>query len=215
MKKSITIVLALVAIAALSGLGSAQQQQDRPQEGRLENLPELRSIQTFEPGVAPKCPKPPVVYSGGLNDGFALPNDPVTLCPALAAFLGAHPPTRRFDQLGPDMLFGYSFRIRECCKVCAVQFEVRMRAAGTASDVNDKIHIYGNSITPSDLIWTAPTGVTGTGAPGTTILTAYLPPASIKNLNDQIFKSCPGLCLNILAQDDHAIDYVKLTIWSY
>jgi hypothetical protein len=215
---SLTLVLALVTLAAFNGLSVAQPAAERAQQN-LESLPELESRQTFEAGVPRRCPKPPVEYLGGVVDNFGGGNDPVTTSPPLAAFLAAHPPTRQFDGGGISKLFGHSFRMKENCKVCAVQFEVKMTAFGIAAPSgfgNDQIHIYSKTITSADLIWTAPSGSTGSGAPGTFVLSAFLPSApSIALLNQHIFTNAPGHWLNVVAQDDHAFDYVKLRIWYY
>jgi len=218
MSKLVAFSSALVALVALSDPGMGQEERERAQQ-TLESLPELESREAFVPGVQPNCPNPPADYPGGLDDQFGGSTDPVTTSPALAAFLASHPPTRQFDEIGADKLFGHSFQIK-ACRICAAQFEVRMQAAGTPQDWNDTITIYGNTINAAGLIWRAPTcplpgPCPGTsGAAGTTVLTWYLPPLSIAMLNNLC---CSGRSawVNVVAQDDHAIDYVKLRIWYY
>lgn len=231
MKKSLTLVLALAAMAAFTGLGLAQEETAEPKKADVEKkadterrvdlkkvdievAPELQSPQTFDIGVMAKCPKPPVTYLGGLADNFAGGAEPpVTKSPEVTAFLAAHPaynPTRLFDQPGPDKVFVHSFRMRESCKVCAVKIEARMRDHGDFAPPGDRIHIYGKTIDAAGLIWTAPTNMTG---PGTTTLSTFLPPASIALLNQHIFANAPGHWLNVIAQDDHSFDFIKLTIW--
>ncbi|MBI3650177.1 MAG: hypothetical protein HY231_03945 [Acidobacteria bacterium] len=213
MKKLLTLALTVVALFILITPGLAQQETERSQQ-KTENLPELESRQTFPAGIQPKCPNPPVQYLGGAVDGFGGGIDAVTKSTELANFLLAHPPTRQFDEGGANKLFGHSFRMRENCKVCAVQVEISMKDQADFY-TNDRIYIYGKTITPADQIWSAPTGATGSGAPGTFLLSAFLPNSAITNLNQQIFNNAPGHWLNILAQDDHMFDYVKLKIWYY
>jgi len=220
MKKLLTLALALVALATLTGLCLAQQQ------AHPENLPGLEPAQTFEPdgpppppGVFPNCCLDGVVvqYLGGVVDDFLGGNDPVTTSPELEAFLNSVlPPRRQFDEGGANKYFGHSFQLRENCKVCTVRFEIKMRDEdpGGLSN-NDTISIFGRTITAADQIWQAPTGSSGSGAPGTTTLIATLPPASIALLNQHIFTNAPGHWLNIVAQDDHAFDYIRLTILYY
>lgn len=190
------------------GAGQAQQP--------TENLPELQARQSFELGAAPQCPKPPVEYVGGILDSFGGGADPVALSPQLTTFLSGKP-VRKFDEGGPNKLFGYSFRPRENCKICAVQLEVKMKAEGD-SYTNDKIYLYGKDINgnslgggaANNLIW----AVTA-GDAGTTTKTYNLPASSIASLNYLVFNNAPGHWINFVAQDDHSFDYVKLRIWYY
>lgn len=235
MKKLFTLVLALASLGAFTGLALAQEEA-APKKAATEKkadvetkadvertaeagkrvdieVAELQTSEAFEIGVMPHCPKPPVVYLGGTVDGFAPPFDPVTKSPEVTAFLAAHPalnPTRLFDQPGADKVFVHSFRMRENCKVCAVKFEARMRDYGDFSPPGDRIHIYGKTIDVAGLIWTAPTNLTG---PGTSAISTYLPGPAITKLNQHIFANAPGHWLNVIAQDDHSFDYIRLTIW--
>jgi len=238
MKKLFVLVIAFACLGAFTGLAPAQEEA-APNKATVEKkavtetktdverttepgkkvdieVAELQTSETFEAGVMPHCPKPPVQYLGGVVDNFGGGPDPVAKSPEVAAFLAAHPalnPTRLFDQPGADKAFVHSFRMKENCKVCAVKFEVKMRDFGDFSPPGDRIHIYGKTITAPDLIWTAPTGPSGSSAPGTFVLSAYLPAASINKLNQHIFANAPGHWLNVIAQDDHAFDYIRLTIW--
>lgn len=239
MKKLLTLAVALVALAAFTGLVLAQEEaapkkadvekaavEKKADVGRsvdaqnkvdIEVAPELESRQTFEViPVMPKCPKPPVTYLGGLADNFAGGAEPpVVKSPEVTAFLAAHPaynPTRLFDQPGRDKVFVHSFRMRENCKVCAVKFEARMKDFGDFTPPGDRIHLYGKTIDAAGLIWTAPTSMTG---PGTSSISTFLPPPSIADLNKHIFNNAPGHWLNVIAQDDHAFDFIRVTIWYY
>jgi len=198
-----------------------QGQTERVSAGQTqqptENLPELQARQTFEPGAAPKCPRPPVEYIGGIADNFAGGPDLVgAWSPELTTFFSGKP-VRKFDEGGPNKLFGFSFKPKENCKVCAAQLEVRMRAEGDAY-TNDKLYLYGKDIngnslcggTANNLIW-----ATTAGAPGTTTGIYNLPASSITSLNYHIFNNAPGHSINFVAQDDHSFDYVKLRIWYY
>ncbi|MEY2490834.1 MAG: hypothetical protein QOC70_2776 [Verrucomicrobiota bacterium] len=235
MKKLFTLVLALASLGAFTGLALAQEEA-APKKAAVEKkadvetktdvertteagkkvdieVAELQTSQTFEAGVMPHCPKPPVQYLGGVVDNFGGGPDPVTKSPEVTAFLAAHPalnPTRLFDQPGADKVFVHSFKMKENCKVCAVKFEAKMRDYGDFSPPGDRIHIYGKTIDAAGLIWTAPTTLTG---PGTSAISTFLPTASITALNQHIFANAPGHWLNVIAQDDHAFDYVRLTIW--
>jgi len=216
MKRLLTLALAFATLAALIGLGVAQQQKaglNNPTGG----LP--TPGQTAPPGgTIARCPqRPGVEYLGGVVDDFLGGDDPVTTSPELEAFLNSvSPPRRQFDEGGANKYFGHSFQLRENCKVCNVRFEIKMRDEDPngLSD-NDTISIFGRTITSADQIWQAPTGATGSGAPGTFTLIAFLPPAAIDLLNQHIVTNAPGHWLNIVAQDDHAFDYVKVTITYY
>jgi|GEM_PF-4553408 len=234
MKKSPTLVLALATMVAFTGLGVAQEQTAAPQQAATERkadvernvdaqqkedievAPELQSRQTFEViPVMPKCPKPPATYLGGVQDNFVGGTEPVAKSPEVMTFLAAHPaynPTRLFDQPGPNKVFFHSFRLRENCKVCAVKFEARMRDFNDFTPPGDRIHLYGKTIDAAGLIWTAPPSMTG---PGTSAISTFLPPASIADLNKHIFNNAPGHWLNVVAQDDHAFDFIRVTIWYY
>ena len=81
---------------------------------------------------------------------------------------------------------------------------------------NDRVYMFGKTIDAAGLIWLAPQGSGGTGAQGSSVLTSWLTQSAITRLNNLMCSSPPGgYWINITAQDDHEIDYVKLSIWYY
>ena len=173
--------------------------------------------------AVPKCPNYSE-YVGGKADNFTGGTETTQLSPALQAYFTSHGVTptgttkpRQYDESGQDKWIGQSFSIK-CCKVCRAEVEIRVRdLAGLSS--NDALYVGRAPFTPSQNvlaaghIWDAsrPTWAGGTASPKT--MTIPLSPAA---LNNYIFSSdgC-NVPIDILVQDDTAVDYIKLKIWSY
>ncbi|MEK6299119.1 MAG: hypothetical protein AABO41_00230 [Acidobacteriota bacterium] len=163
-------------------------------------------------------------YLGGKADGFAAPLDATQLSPALQAYFTSHGVTPtgttkpgQYDETGQDKWVGQSFFIK-CCKVCRAELEIRVKNLGGMAS-NDALIVGQAPFTPSQNIlasghiWdsTRPAWAGGTTSPKT--MTIPLSPAA---LNSYIFNSreC-NVPIDILVQDDTAVDYIKLKIWTY
>lgn len=210
MKKSSFALLSASALAAflvITRLGAAE----------LAPVPDFKALApTSGKGVPPppECGgKPGVVYILGVADNFVRPK-PTTMSPELTAFFKSRNlKSRQFDEGGINRVFGHSFKIKESCKICAVQVEIKMRQEGGGQG-NDTIVMFGKTIDTAGVLWTAQkTGPTGTQSPGTVVMTEWLQPIVIKKLNDHMLANAPGYWINFIAQDDHAIDYIKVTIF--
>jgi hypothetical protein len=167
------------------------------------------------------CPLTP--YAGGNQDSFNPPVESTTMSPGLQAYFISNGVTstgitkpRQYDEEGQNKWFGQSFRIK-CCKVCRAELEIGVKNLGGLAS-NDAIYVGRPPFTGANLIvgghiWdnTRPTWAGGTASPKT--MTIPLSPAA---LNNYIFNS--GGCnvpIDILVQDDTAVDYIKLKIWTY
>ncbi len=163
-------------------------------------------------------------YAAGNADGFNLPVEPTTMSPGLQTYFinynvtptGTTKP-RKYDEPGQDKWLGQTFFIK-CCKVCRAELEIRVRNEGGLAS-NDGIVIgrapftQSSDIIVNDHIWdiTRPPWAGGTGSPKTMII-----PLSPAALNNYIFnsKGC-NVPIDIVVQDDTAVDYIKLKIWTY
>jgi hypothetical protein len=160
-------------------------------------------------------------YDGGKPDNFNV-SGPPELAPKspglLAYFSSNHLTPRNFDEPGSDKALGQSFFIR-CCKVCRAELEIRIReeSSGPNAGDNDAITVgQAPSFSPraaSGKLWTSPfvPGGNVVGNPKTITI-----PLSVGVLNVYISKAdtC-NVPIDIYVQDDTAVDYVKLKIWTY
>lgn len=157
-------------------------------------------------------------YPGGTDDQFKLPPETPQLSPGLQSFFNSKgQKIRNYDQGGSDIWFGQSFFIK-CCKVCRAELEIRVRSEGGLAS-NDAIYIGRAPFTPSSNvlaaghIWdnTRPAWAGGTASPK--VMNIPLSPAALNNwINSADGCNVP---IDILVQDDTAVDYMKLKIWTY
>ena len=170
-----------------------------------------------------KCPNY-TEYRGGWppQNNFTSPFEATTKSPGLLLYFSSNNLTsRNYDQPGFDRAFGCSFFIK-CCKVCRAELEIRLKELLSGPNISDNDGmIVGQAPFPIGMraaegrLWKPPF-VPGASISDPTPIKTITVPLSTAALNSYIFNSdgCK-VPIDTYLQDDTAVDYVTLKIWTY
>ncbi|MFE8605475.1 hypothetical protein [Archangium violaceum] len=153
------------------------------------------------------------VFLSGIADDFAMPTEAPSPSPGLLAHIPNHV-VRHYDEAGSNIWFGTTFTaIRPSGReICGAAIEIQLRAEESDTlHSNDylEFHFLNPDGTPRATAWGILLTTLGMNSPQQTFTVdlAALPGGGnlLPTLNSQDF-------LDVLVQDDSAVDYVKLTV---
>ena len=162
------------------------------------------------------------IRTGGVDDAFLLPADPVHRSPGLAAYLATRNP-KSYDDTTIDRHFGDSFKLDECliCEsMCAATLEIELQGSG-GLDCNDSLFVgeagglavYSQSIKPG--------GCEFQQVPSDTYAfwrVGLLEESTVRTIDLDVGALQELVCnrgyrwLDVIVQDDHAVDSMRLVI---
>jgi hypothetical protein len=205
---SIAGVLLLLVAFALSGIAQQRQSVEQQEPQMRELAVQGLDSETLRIVVPRECTKKPIIQQHTV----------ASLSPALTSFLTGKP-HKGYNNPAVDTVFGDSFKI-DSCRVCYATLEVRVRhqpgawSANASNYSNDTI-LAGAGPFSTNLRFIGPAPIWPNGTlPNPYTLTLGTTSAGLNNLNSYLFNNTPAW-VDVIAQDDTAFDYAKLSVWYY
>jgi uncharacterized repeat protein (TIGR01451 family) len=175
-----------------------------------------------------KCIEEEVTTLAGVEDEFSTANgtEPTYRSPGLATYI-TYPFDGGFDETSVDRFFGQTFEITDTRRICDAWLEIRVKPLGTI-DHNDTIHLdFIDSLGQRAISGAGWGRYFGSGNASTGLLSSQwgssLTPVTF-NLHLSALPMADGSLkdivpildqlgyLDVMVQDDTAVDYVKLTV---
>lgn len=160
------------------------------------------------------------IFTGGADDAFALPADPVHLSPALGGYIFVRNP-KTYDDTAIDRHFGDSFKVDQCLicsQICSAEIEIELQGSG-GLDCNDTLFIgqaggmavYADTIHPGGCVAEVPDDIMERWKQSVTTSSVRTINLDVKTLQDLVCDlNYPWL--DVIVQDDHAVDSIRLIV---